>query len=94
MIWWTDNIIPRQWFHEVMEDWIAASHQSGLPEPQEQALSLPQPPAILEHAQMLQYEAAPHWAPIPPQAPASQWHSQGIGTVPDGIGMGVYPSNR
>ena len=94
MIWLTNNIAAREWCNEAMEQWIAASHQGGhfgLPEPQELS-SLPQPPVILGDPQMLQYEAAPHWAPSPPQP--SQWHSQGIGTVPEGIGMGICPSNK
>ena len=65
----------------------------GPPKPQEQVLAHTNPSAIHWDAQRLQYEGGPYWALSPPEA-ASHLHSQGIGTVPDGIGMGPYPSNR
>ena len=71
-----------------------SSSYFGPPEPQEQALALPDPSAIHWDAQRLEYEAGPHWALSPLKAGASHLNSQGIGTVPESIGMGPYPNNR
>ena len=70
------------------------SSYMSMPVPQEPVQSLPAPLGIQWDAQTFQHEEAPHWETNPHESQASQWYSQGIGTAPYDMDMGVYPSNR